>query len=75
MCNKDVTNEYLNMINSFEADFSLATTYNELDYVDFKDLIANKNERFLKDIELLSKLSFNLRYGIYKIIKVGDDSV
>ena len=75
MFNKDVTNEYLDMINSFEADFSMATTYNELDYADFKDLITNKNERFLKDIELLSKLSFNLRYGICKIIKVGDEDV
>lgn len=62
-CYKDITSRYENMLTSFQADFSLATNYNELDYVDFRDLIRNKNDRILKDIELLSELEFKIRHN------------
>lgn len=72
-CYKDVSSKYENMLTSFQADFSLATTYDEMDYADFRDLIRNKNERLLKDIELLSELEFNIRYKKTIIVEVTNE--
>lgn len=38
---------------------------------DLKRLIQNKNERLIKDIELLQEFSFGIRYGNLKIIDNG----
>lgn len=69
---KDVTKKYEKMINSFECDFNLPFNYNDFSmFDDLHRLIENKNERLIKDIELLQELSFGLRYGYLKIF---DDS-
>ena len=69
-CYEEVTSRYENMLLSFQADFSLATTYDELDYVDFRDLIRKKNERLLADIDLLSELEFKVRYRQIILLEV-----
>lgn len=56
---KDVTKKYENMIQAFECDFNLPFNYNYFTmFDDLKRLIQNKNERLVKDIELLQELSF-----------------
>ena len=72
-CYEDVSSKYENMITSFQADFSLATTYHDLDFVDFRELIRKKNERLLKDIELLSELEFKIRYKQILIVEVTNE--
>ena len=69
---KDVTKRYENMIEAFECDFNLPFNYNDFTmFDDLKRLIQNKNERLIKDIELLQELSFGIRYGNLKIIDEG----
>lgn len=69
---KDVTKEYENMIQAFECDFNLPFNYNDFTiFDDLKRLIQNKNERLVKDIELLQEFSFGIRYGNLKIIDNG----
>lgn len=66
---KDVTKKYENMIQAFECDFNLPFNYNDFTmFDDLKRLIQNKNERLVKDIELLQEFSFGIRYGNLKII-------
>lgn len=72
-CYKEVSSKYENMLTSFQADFGLATQYDELDYADFRDLIRNKNERLLKDIELLSELEFKIRHKQILIVEVTNE--
>ena len=72
-CYTDVSSKYENMITSFQADFSLATIYDELDFVDFRELIRDKNDRLLKDVELLSELEFKLRHKQIKIMEVTNE--
>ena len=56
---KDVTKKYENMIQAFECDFNLPFNYKDFTmFDDLKRLIQNKNERLVKDIELLQELSF-----------------
>lgn len=66
---EDVTKEYAGMITAFDADFSLATNYDELDCIDFRKLFTNKDKKLLNDIELLSKLCFGIRHGTIKIMR------
>lgn len=69
---KDVTKKYENMIQAFECDFNLPFNYNDFTmFDDLQRLIQNKNERLVKDIELLQELSFGIRYGNLKIIDNG----
>lgn len=70
---KDITPEFKDMIIAFGADFSLATLHDSLEYVDFRELIKSKNERLLKDIDLLQKLEFGIRYGRIKIFEVEEN--
>ena len=62
---KDVTDEYKNMIVSFSADFELAQ-----DGVFRLADLDLKNEKLSEDIRLLSRLEFELRHGISKIMDV-----
>ena len=60
------------MIEAFECDFNLPFNYNDFTmFDDLKRLIQNKNERLIKDIELLQEFSFGIRYGNLKIIDNG----
>lgn len=69
---KDVTKKYENMIQAFECDFNLPFNYNDFTmFDDLRRLIQNKNERLVKDIELLQELSFGIRHGNLKIIDNG----
>lgn len=65
---EDCTSEYNSMIQSFSADFELSLDDANL-LNDLKGLIENKNAKMLKDIDLLSKLAFNIRTGRLKIVK------
>lgn len=67
---KNVTNRYLDMINAFSSDFILAKDDMEsIPIWKLQELIDNKDETLLKDIELLEELSYQLRYGKIKIIE------
>ena len=63
---KDYTEEFIDMIEAFECDFNILLEENKHS----KELILKlpRSERLIKDIDLLQKLSFNLRHDIYKII-------
>lgn len=71
---KDVTSQYLNMIDAFSCDFEIALgknatgcTYN-LVLLDMK--IADGDEDLIEDIHKLCELAFNLRHGKCKIIEI-----
>lgn len=67
---EDITNKYLDMIDSFACDFSLALdkksdfSLDELQY----QIDNNLNLKLFNDIELLKELSFDLRQGNIKIL-------
>jgi hypothetical protein len=71
----DVTDEYKNMIESFECDFSLARD-GEYSLYQLEDTLKEENVEFnarlVKDIELLEKLSYGLRYEKLKIVEVEE---
>lgn len=72
MSKADVTNKYINMIETFECDFSLVKQgHNKLSELD-KAIKDKTDNRLLKDIELLEELSFNLRHGKLKIIEIAE---
>lgn len=79
----DVTNEYYDMLNSFRADNKLKVDevledlypYNFSMFDKEKELIKNKDERLMKDIELLEKLEFRLRHEYLKIIEIDRESL
>lgn len=64
----DVTQEYKYMISAFSADLELATQGYNLNSIQRQ--IDNKDSTVLKDIELLSKLEFEIRHGRIKIVEV-----
>lgn len=67
---KNVTDKYLNMIEAFECDFSIAKNYNKYEKINsLRQLIEDQDKDLLKDIELLEELSFNLRHGILKLME------
>lgn len=79
----DVTNEYYDMLNRFRADNKLKVDevledlypYNFSMFDKEKELIKNKDERLMKDIELLEKLEFGLRHEYLKIVEIDRDSL
>lgn len=72
--NGDVTNKYKNMIEAFECDFGVATDHNDFRILrGLPGLIKNRDERIMKDIELLEELSFGLRHGYLKIYDVREE--
>ena len=69
----DVSDKYYDMLNSFNADNILKE---EVKYFDKeKELFKNKDERLMKDIELLKELEFNLRHEFVKIVEIDRDSL
>ena len=67
---KDVTNIYENMIEAFECDFSLATDKHSLFSISkLQEKIELKDEKLLKDIELIKELSFKIRNNKIKLIE------
>jgi len=63
------TNKFNHAISSFQCDFSLAKEgdgYRSLSQLDA--LIAKKDEKIMRDIELLEELEFLLRYGKAEIL-------
>ena len=70
----DKTNKYVNMIEAFECDFSLAKENGSHYQVGkLQAMIESRDEGLMKDIDLLSELSFNLRHGKAKIVEVEND--
>lgn len=68
----DLTEKYINMIDAFECDFSLALDKeSDFELNEIQEQIDSKtNLRLLNDIALLKELSFNLRHNKLKIISV-----
>lgn len=64
------TNKFNNMIEAFECDFDLARE-GEKDLNELQELINKKDEKLLKDIDLLCELSYLLRYGKAEIMIEG----
>ena len=70
----DKTDKYVNMIEAFECDFSLAKENNTHYQISkLQDIIESRDEGLMKDIDLLSELSFNLRHGKAKIVELKND--
>lgn len=70
----DKTDKYVNMIEAFECDFSLAKENNTHYQISkLQAMIESRDEGLMKDINLLSELSFNLRHGKAKIVEVKND--
>lgn len=70
----DKTDKYVNMIEAFECDFSLAKENNTHYQISkLQAMIESRDEGLMKDIDLLSELSFNLRHGKAKIVEVKND--
>lgn len=69
----DVTDKYYDMLNSFNADNILKEEGKYFDKE--KELFKNKDERLMKDIELLKELEFNLRHEFMKIVEIDRDSL
>lgn len=68
---KDTTGEYAQMLEAFECDFALARD-DGYGVDDLQMKINNKDERILRDIELLEKLSFGIRNGRIKIMELEE---
>ena len=84
---RDYTRKYANMLSAFNADNSVKVQeilegssiwkdINGKPYYDIeKDLIKNKDERLMKDIELLEELEFLLRHNKLKIVEVDNEKL
>ena len=80
---EDVTNKYYDMINSFRADNTIKISEIQDNKIAFdksyfeveKELIKNKNQRLMNDIELLEELEFGLRHEYLKIVEIDRDSL
>lgn len=64
-------NKYAEMIDRFACDFELEL--DEPDKFNISKLIQIKDKKLLEDIELLKKLSFDLRYNKIKFEEVQAD--
>ena len=64
--------EFNNMLQAFASDFELAEENPEMLLI-LKGYIEGKNEKFLKDINLLSELAYLLRANKIKIIEVENE--
>lgn len=69
---KDVTEDFVHMIDSFSCDFDLAVQ-NENKLWELNKEIENKNKRLLSDIDKLCELSYYMRNGVIKLIKLEKD--
>ena len=69
----DVSDKYYDMLNSFNADNILKEEGKYFDKE--KELFKNKDERLMKDIDLLKELEFNLRHEFVKIVEIDRDSL
>lgn len=65
---KDVTEDFVYMIDAFSCDFDLAVQ-NENKLLELNKEIKNKNQRILHDIDKLCELSYYMRHGVIKLIK------
>lgn len=73
---KDNTREYAKMLEAFECDFCLVRDNGqEFGLDDLQAKIKNKDERILRDIELLEKLSFGIRHGNIRIMELEADDI
>jgi len=63
------TTKYNVMISAFSADFWLAQRGHEK-LNELQEMIDNKDENLIKDIELLDELDFNLRHNKVMIVEV-----
>lgn len=69
---KDVTEDFVYMIDAFSCDFDLAVkNVNKL--WELNKEIENKNKRLLSDIDKLRELSYCMSNGVIKLIKVEKD--
>lgn len=66
-----IENKYDEMISAFAADFRLAE-YGDDQLQVLEELIKNKNEVLIKDIDLLSELDYGIRNGALAIVSLGD---
>lgn len=66
---KNVTKKYVDMIHSFECDFSCSKDRDDIFSLSLLQyqLDTNSNPKLDKDIKLLEELSFGLRHGILTI--------
>lgn len=69
---KDVTQEFVYMIDAFSCDFDMALQ-NEKKLWELNKEIENKNQRLLFDIDKLRELSYYMSNGVIKLIKVEKD--
>lgn len=69
----DKTDKYVDMIEAFEGDFILAQNNPHYPISKLQIMIKDKDEELMKDIDLLSELSFYLRHGKAKIVEVKND--
>lgn len=69
---KDVTEEFVYMIDAFSCDFDMALQ-NEKKLWELNKEIENKNQRLLFDIDKLRELSYYMSNGVIKLIKVEKD--
>ena len=67
---KDVTQDYENMIYTFESDIALAFYGDCHIFDDLKILYESKNKGLLENFEKLQELCSNLRHGISKIYQI-----
>lgn len=66
---KDLTNKYMYMIEAFECDFVFSVR-GDFSLRCLQDKIENKENKLLKDINLLEELSFGLRHGYLRIYDI-----
>lgn len=67
------TDKFTNMIEAFECDFALARDGHNEKLSELQRMIEQKDERLMKDIELLEELSWLLRNGKAEIILKEED--
>ena len=69
---KDVTEDFVYMIDAFSCDFDLSVQ-NETKLGELNKEIENKNQSLLHDIDKLCELSYYMRHGVIKLIKEEKD--
>lgn len=67
------TDKYNDMLEAFECDFTLALE-GEKSLAELDELIQDKDDQLIEDIELLKELSFLLRNGKAEIHLVEEAS-
>lgn len=68
------TDKFNNMISAFQCDFSLARDDEGHSLSELDNLIAKKNEKILKDIDLLEELEWLLRNGRAEIYLLEEET-